>query len=146
MQWFIDIIKEWVQAQAYATMAWVQAQGYLTTGFVDRGDVASSDMGVGDFWKDGQWHTIELSSIVPEGAKAVLFYFAIRSTAVAKKVYFRTHDNAHAFNVSAVRQTVANVVMQQDMVCPIDWARRIEYRVDSGTWSTISFTVKGWWF
>lgn len=35
MQWFIDIIKDWVIAQAYATEAWVIAQTYTTKQYVD---------------------------------------------------------------------------------------------------------------
>jgi len=30
MQWFIDIIKEWVLSLGYATQAWVEAKGYTT--------------------------------------------------------------------------------------------------------------------
>lgn len=34
MQWFIDIIKDWVLSLGYATQAWVIAQGYATMAWV----------------------------------------------------------------------------------------------------------------
>jgi len=36
MQWFIDLIKDWVIDQAYATMAWVEAKAYATEDWVLR--------------------------------------------------------------------------------------------------------------
>lgn len=35
MQWFIDLIKDWVIAQKYATQNWVIAQAYATKQYVD---------------------------------------------------------------------------------------------------------------
>ena len=55
MQWLIDIIKEWIIAQ-----------GYLTKGYVKRDDPVNADFAMGDFTKDGTWHDLDLSSIVPE--------------------------------------------------------------------------------
>jgi len=134
-QIFISMVKEWVQAQ-----------GYLQTSFVDRGDPAAADMRVGDFAKDGSWHTLDLSGIVPAGAKAIVFYLGIRCNYVDKKAYFRMFGNTYTYNYSAVRQTVGGVIMQQDLICPVDENRRIEYKIESSIWTTLTFTVKGWWF
>lgn len=39
--------------------------------YIDRGDPPSWDYSKTDFTTDGQWHTLNLRSIVPEGASLV---------------------------------------------------------------------------
>lgn len=156
MQWLIDLIKEWVIAQAYATVAyvdywiaktieWVEDQNYLQTSFVDRGDPAAWDFIIGNFTADGAWHDLNLSSIVPAGAKSVLFLVYIRNDAVNKDFYLRRKGNANAYNMVMQRTEVANLVRVADGVCPCDENRVIQYYLTAVGWTRIRLTVKGWW-
>lgn len=114
--------------------------------FVDRGDPSSTDFSVNDWTKDGDWHELDLSGIVPENATAVLFYLGIRCSTAGKRVYFRKAGNSNEFNYCGARSQVANVAFQGDYICPLSTDRKIEYFIDADTWSAITFTVKGWFF
>lgn len=135
MQWLIDLIKEWVQAQ-----------GYLTTGFVDRGDPENADFEAGDFIKDSSWRNLDLSGIVPTTAKAVLFALDIIATTTHEKCRFRKKGNVFEKNMSSLFTQVAYISKAADMVCPIGTDGLLEYNIDAATWGAIRFTVKGWWF
>lgn len=146
MQWLIDIIKEWVIAQAYATVAWVQAQGYLTAGFVDRGDPAAFDFDKTDLITDGTWHDLDLSTIVPAGAKAILASILINDELIERSLMFRKKGNVNIFNRSLIYTQVSNIYNSLDLVIPVDADRKIQYRGEAIVWVAIYVTVKGWWF
>lgn len=178
MQWLIDLIKEWVIAQGYATMAWVEAklyatmawveaqdyapkvwvqaqiyaleqwilaQKYLQVSFVDRGDPAAADFTTFQLIRDGAWHDLDLSSIIPADADAVLFQFGSSGSVVNKKWFFREKGNANLFNCARVNIVTANVRIDGDFVVPLPASRIIEYKADDATLVWPSFTVKGWW-
>lgn len=145
MQWLIDIIKEWVLAQGYATQAWVQAQGYLTTSFVDRGDPAIEDFNSGDITDDDAWHDMDLSGIVPAGAKAVAISVSMLAVQTGLAFYLRRKGNANAFNVAVGYTQVAYLAKGLDLVVPLDGDRFIQYNAANGNWLVLDVTVKGWW-
>lgn len=134
-EWIIDIIKEWVGDQ-----------GFLTAGFVDRGDPAAYDFLAGDLTLDGSWHVLDLSGIIPAGAKAVGISLQIQNTAVSRFCYFRKFGNASTINVSVSISQGANIFFGSDISCPVDTSGRIEYAFFGGGWSFVSITVKEWWF
>lgn len=134
MQWLIDIIKEWVQAQ-----------GYLTTSFIDRGDPGTNDFVTGDFIKGGGWHDLDLSGIVPAGAKAVTGRLQLNNAAINKVIYFRKKGNVNPFNVSLTSTLVANINHWEDIVFSIDSNRKAQYTCSAGVWTAITLTIKGWW-
>ncbi|GAI20613.1 unnamed protein product [marine sediment metagenome] len=157
----------WVEAKAYATMAWVEAksyttlttvlaiamserdwvteQGYLTTGFVDRGDPGTWDFELGDFTLDGNWHDLDLSSIVPEGTKAIAMYVLLRTTSTAKYLIFREKGNAYEKNIAMLQTVIANVPIRGDYIVSLDANRKIEYIGTPNVINLIRFCVKGWW-
>ena len=117
MQWIIDLIKDWVQAQ-----------GYLTQSFIDRGDPAVVDYGIADFTKDGFWYDLDLSAIVPAGATAVLLRVQYTAFAVGRYVKFRENGNANNTNASNIYAQAANVELWNDCVIRLDSNRVIEYQ------------------
>lgn len=135
MQWLIDIIKEWVQAQ-----------GYLTTGYVKRDDPAAPDFAIGDFIKDFAWHDLDLSSIVPEHAKKVQMELQVINTFIMKTVHFRPNGNTNTWVSSGVYTLVANNTHEVPIDVGLDEAQIIEYRCSALGWMAINLTVKGWWF
>lgn len=145
MQWLIDIIKAWVIAQGYATVAWVQAQGYLTHSFVDRGDPAAVDFDNVSLTADGTWRDLDLSAIVPAGAKAVLLAIDINDTLIARVARFRRAGNVNTKNVSEINMQVSGIEITADLVCPVSAARHIEYNLTFAAWIKTDLTVKGWW-
>lgn len=135
MQWLIDIIKEWVIAQRY-----------LTTSCVHRGYTSTWDWFVLDFIKDGAWHDLDCSSIVPQGAKFIVFAYQVQATAVAKKFFLRCKGDITGPVRSAVSTTTAFLSFYGDMVCACDDNQQVQYWITPDTWLALGLVVKGWWF
>lgn len=134
MQWLIDIIK-----------AWIEAQGYLTTSFVDRGDHAVHDFTTGDFIVDGDWHDLDLSSIVAENAKGVAFRIRIKTSVIGMTAEFRTKGNIKSFNMGGINTVVADVNHVGDCIIPLKTDRKIEYSLFGTGLQALYLNVKGWW-
>lgn len=141
----IDVVREWVIAQAYATIAWVQAQGYLTTSFVERGDPGSADFAIGDFTIDSAWHDLDLSGIVPSNAKAVAVSLRLRSTLTCKTIYLTKKDYIQGWNVSLHKMNLAGLYEYTDKIVPIGSDGKLTYYLTAGGWNVVWLTVKGWW-
>jgi len=119
---------------------------YLKTGFIDRGDPAAVDFAYGDLTHDGAWRDLDLSGIVPAGAKAVSLFHRQNTGTVLKHIYFRTKGNVNDKNVSKTFQQVANILRGKDHTIPLDADRKIQYESNIPIFSTCNITVKGWWF
>lgn len=125
-----------------AAKTYVDAKTY----FVDRGDPSGGDFNAASYTKDGAFHDLDLSSIVPAGAKAVLMRIYFKSDTVGVQLIFRKKGNANTFNISSVFVQVANTFIGYDLVVPCSTARVIQYNVSaSGTWANIDTVVGGWW-
>ena len=135
MQWLIDLIKEWIIAQ-----------GYLTHGFVDRGDPAARDFVTGDFTTDGNWHDLDLSGIIPAGAKGICFICYIKDDLAAVFIDFRKKGNVNEENKSTIRSEAAGLWRYEDLTCAVSTDRKIEYKSTVTTFDFIRMTVKNWWF
>lgn len=114
-------------------------------GFTDRGDPGASDWLLGDLIEDNAYHDLDLSAIVPAGAKAVLLFTWYKATAVAKAIYFKTKGNVNAIAVSANRTVAAGLHHLQDHVVACDENRVIEYKMNSPESDYVDIVVKGWW-
>lgn len=118
---------------------------YLCTSFVDRGDPAALDFTKGDLLQDNAWHDLDLSAIVPAGAKAVLIALSIASAYVNKDVKFRKNGVAPTPAISNSRTQVANIYYYTDNVVAVDADRKIEYLTTVPPWIAINIVIKGWW-
>lgn len=112
----------------------------------DRGDPAAYDWVVANFTRDNNWHDLDLSGIVPDKAKFVLFNIEIAQVATGKTFWLRKNGNVNTKNVSQLRTQAVGLTLVGDVVTPCDANRKVEYRADTGTWLVINVTVKGWWF
>lgn len=113
--------------------------------FVDRGDPAAWDFAVGDLTTDGTWRDLDLSSIVPAGAKAVAIIVGIQDDAVGNTLQLRKNGNSNAVNKSATYTFIANTTITMDCIVACDSNRVIEYYASNTTWTAINIAVKGWW-
>lgn len=114
--------------------------------FVDRGNLADFDFEMGDFTIDGAWHDLDLSAIVPSGAKTVAFVCRIRSMNVNYLVQFKEKGNVNDYNRAWLWTQVAMINKGGNFNCAVDSDRKIQYKVRAGVWSAIDLTIKGWWF
>ena len=120
----------------------------ISTGqFVDRGNATNEDFEEGVLTTNGTWIELDLSAIVPSGAKAVLIYNRILDGSTNQIFGMKTAGNASNFNVSNLTTNVANLNMEGDKIIPMpsDDSRKIEYRGSNTVFTAIDITVKGWW-
>ncbi|MBN1823915.1 MAG: hypothetical protein JW803_06325, partial [Endomicrobiales bacterium] len=111
--------------------------------FIDRGDPLNPDYD--DLDTDGEWHDLDLSSIVPADAKAVLLYVAMRDDTVQVAISLRREGNTNLANVGQLANQVVNAWVTSDYIIPCNSDRVIEYQTDNTTFTDLSITVKGWW-
>lgn len=118
----------------------------LNQGFVDRGDPSGWDYQVSDLTTDNTWRDLDLSLIVPEGAKAVLLSVAIKDAVADSWVSFRKNGNTNNYNLNAFRTQVANIQIRQTLIVACDTDRKIEYKGKNLTFTTLNILVIGWLF
>jgi len=123
----------------------VSGYKYLLTGFVDRGDPPAWDWTHLDLDEDGAWHDLDLSAIVPEDTKGVLFKFYVGNSVIGKVFRMRRKGNAGGVNASELNTQVANLYVSGDFICPCDSDRKVQYYATAGGWIGIYLTVKAWW-
>jgi len=134
MQWLIDIVLEKV-AEA----------GYLTNSYIDRGTTNQPDFSLGDFIGDLSWNDLDLSAIVPEGAKAVAFTMSGMGTFASSVARFRKKGNLYSFNSTSFATPVSDIEDYGDCMCGISADRKIQYNLLDVGWDDLYLTVKGWW-
>lgn len=114
--------------------------------FTAREDVAAYDKELADFTRDYAWHDWDLSSIVPDGAKAIALLVLMSGTAGNLIFQVRPNGYTNAHTAPELRSQVSGVYVGGTLVVACDAARVIEYRAsNSAAWSTIAATVIGWW-
>lgn len=111
--------------------------------FHDRGDPSAFDYVFGDLTRDSTWRDLDLSGIVPVGAKTVALIVGIVTPTVGHVVGFRKNGNVNGFNSSELRGQVSNVFLVQDIIVALDSNRVIEYNANV-SFTTINIVVKGW--
>lgn len=116
-------------------------------GFVDRGDPAAWDFTAGTLTTDGTDQDMDLSSIVPKGAKAVSLRLYLKDSAVGSYIYFFTKGNSNAFNVAIIRIQVANVDYETDLLVACNKDRVVTYHggASGDAFDIANVVVKGWW-
>lgn len=115
--------------------------------FVDRGDPSGVDFAVGDLTADDTFRDLDLSSIVPSRAKAVILKTQMANTAAGQVLSFKTKGNSNSVNTFSCRTQVASVIIDNDGIVALNTItddRTILYKATNSTWGTINITIKGW--
>jgi len=112
--------------------------------YVDRGDPSPYDYTGASFTLDNQWHDLDISSIVPKGAKLVFFFVTVRATDAAKYFYLRKKGNVNTYNVGKLSTQVANVSFNYTMTVTPDANAVIQYKAATATWLSLNVTIRGW--
>lgn len=112
---------------------------------VDRGDPDASDFAIGDLTIDGTWRDLDLSSVVPVGAKAVLLRVWVNSGAVASSFGLRKKGNSNTSNAGFINTQEAAVWNFTDTVVSVDSNRKIQYNAEDVSWVGIYITIACWW-
>lgn len=111
---------------------------------VNRGDTTNPDWNAGTLTMDGNWNDLDLSSIVPAGAKSVTLIIMYMATSAANTLQIRTKGFAQAGNIQALKvPVIAQAGYVQRTVYP-DSDGVIEYKATVANWITLDVTVNAW--
>lgn len=111
--------------------------------YVDRGASEAWDFSLVDLTCDNTWRELDLSSIVPAGAKEVKIRLRLRATAIDEYVIFRQNGVITIYNIAAQRTVVANVVHDVNVEVSCDTNRVVEY-LGSLNVSHADIFIRGW--
>lgn len=112
--------------------------------YVDRGDPASYDWTVGSFTTNGAYHDLDCSSIVPAGAKAIVFRVYLSDETEDVFFQMRKNGNSNGINNSKLFVQTANRTATCDMIVACDSNRVVEYLASNTTITTLSVVIAGW--
>ena len=112
--------------------------------YVDRGDPAAYDFTKNDFTTDGTWQDLDLSTIVPAGAKAVHVLVVQSDDAAFSTFYMREKGNSNTYNKDALVTQVANVSIAASFLVTCDADRTVQYQAANLSWTALSMVVRGW--
>ncbi len=118
----------------------------LNTGdiFTDRGNVASADFSAGDLTKDGAWHDLDLSGIIPAGTKLVMLRVQIIALATVGVMKVKTKGNAQDVNVDIASMETNGFPENTTLLVVPDADGIVEYWMTNVTYITVLVTVAGW--
>lgn len=111
--------------------------------YVDRGDPSAYDFTQADLTLDAAWYDLDLSSIIPSNATAVILRILITDDGVESYIRFRKNGNSNTIAPMVVRTQVANVAIESTLIIPCDTSQVIEYSASSGC-NSIVIVVQGW--
>jgi len=109
-------------------------------------DVNVADFVEGDFTRDSTWHIngLDLSAIVPSGAKAVMLDIAGYATA-ANKVLTIRRSATYSKNRAVLFSQIANIFSPSlHFTIPIDSDRKLDYLIQA-EYTDLEVTVIGWY-
>lgn len=113
----------------------------------DRGDPSSVDFSKTAFTTDGQWHTLDLSSIVSEGATLVhLLVYTFNSFANSWIFFCKKGNTNRTVNRApiSIRQG-GNIEHYESVFVACDENRQIEYMMTNRVWDgALDVVVRGW--
>jgi hypothetical protein len=110
---------------------------------VDRGGVEDPDFMVSDLTIDEEWHTLDLSEIVPAGFRWI-FLACVVDGPLKKTVYVRGATKPAQGKIRGLTVQVANTELRKWFMLYVGDERTFDYAVDSGSWDTVNLYVLGW--
>jgi len=122
--------------------SWGVPAGGMT--YVNRGDPSTWDFTVSNFTRDGALHDLDLSSIVPAGAVAVVAKVQIIASASAKTFLLGPNGNVNTYNSAGVTTQVANIGIYGNFLVKLDAGRIVHYYATDTNITSINFIVCGW--
>jgi hypothetical protein len=114
--------------------------------FYPRGDITFADFTQDDLTTDGNWHLLDLSSIITSD-NPFLVHITMHTydNAANETLELRPYGTSGNYNRFQLHTQVANIENDNTALLAIDNRKRVEYRVTNATIDHIEFIVTGWW-
>jgi len=112
--------------------------------YVDRGDPSDYDVIKTGFTIDADWHSLDLSAIVPAGT--VLIHCRLRLYAGTEYycMKWRKNGNSQLGNAFIAYTHTSGGDWDYDFWLACDENRCVEYLLQDVVWTNIDFVVRGW--
>jgi hypothetical protein len=126
----------------------LEVNGGVTTTygfFHERGDYANYDFILANFITDGSRHDLDLSSIVPSGAKAIVISVDVVDDAVGSSINFYKKSWTNGYMALTANVPVINQDNIHCLTIPIGTDGKISYITTNTTFTNIYGNVIGWW-
>lgn len=113
--------------------------------FVYRGNSGGEDFDAADLTADAAFHTLDLSAIVPAGAKAVLLGVLLDPASTSNAVLSFLHGDS-TDTVSDIRIVARSGASDGGaIIVPLNDSREIQYSASNVSYDLIRITIHGWW-
>lgn len=111
--------------------------------FTPRAIVSAYDFGSGDFTKDGAWHDLDISAIVPVDAVLAQLKVRVKGTTTGLTAYFGAVDSM--YNGFLIATMIANVTSTGNVWVPIASGQILRYlATSSANWTELNVVIRGW--
>lgn len=111
----------------------------------NRGDSNTEDFLVTDLTKDGDWHDMDLSGVIPKGTSLVLMRLRLNHTGANQEIRFRTKGHTQVENFIGQHTNDAMRMLGTSIMVQPDSDGIIQYTTGAaGTWLVITIQIKGW--
>ena len=111
--------------------------------YYDRGDPSSWDFSKADFSTDGQWHVLDLSSIVPMGTTLVHLKIKAQIAYNNSIIAFCKNGSINKLNGTTLMIRHGNNEYYEEVWVACDTDRKIEYWMSNRTWVILDMLVRG---
>jgi len=111
--------------------------------YVQRAEQAAYDYDQTTLTKDGAWHDLDLSAIVPTSAKLVLLRVGASYTAPGNYFRIGKQGDTNSFSVVNVATQLSNIINEQTALVPLVNGK-IRYYCSAVSFSLLRLLVLGW--
>lgn len=111
--------------------------------YVARAEQTAYDYDQTSLTKDGAWHDLDLSAIIPASAKLVLLRVGASYTAGGSYFRIGKQGDTNSFSVVNVATQVANIINEQTALVPVV-NQKIRYWCTAVSFSSLRLLVLGW--
>jgi len=113
--------------------------------YVEREDRSGYDFTISNFTRDGNWHTLDLSAIVPANVKAVFIKAQALTTSTNKALGFRKYGYTGAYTNNVLNIITSNQHTYLNFgFVPVDSSGRIEYYMQTADVTGCNVIILGW--
>ncbi len=134
MQWLIDLV-----------LAKVIAETGIPPTYIPRISGIIADFDKTDFTQDADYHTLDLSGIVPAGVAAVNLSLKAQGVGVGDIVRFRHPADTRAQGRCIHWTQGAGLDGAEVWAQGVDSNRHCQYYVSNVVWATLNLYIRGWW-
>lgn len=112
--------------------------------WIDRGDIGAYDFVKAGLTIDGNWHDMDLASIIGAARGLVCIRLELINATPQSSLEFRTKGYTGTYNQRITYVHVANITNEQDVWVYTDASGVIQYKATNNVWVATNVLVRGY--